>query len=61
MKAVEGKQNSAKKNQGPSTWWPAAESYRCTYAVEFTSVLQKYELTIPAADQQALVNTLAAC
>lgn len=61
LKAVKGKQNSSKSNQGPSTWWPAAESYRCTYAVEFTSVLQKYELTIPAADQQALVNTLAAC
>lgn len=61
LKAVEGKQNSSKKNQGPSTWWPAAESFHCTYAVEFTSVLQKYELTIPAADQQALLGTLEGC
>ncbi len=61
LKAVEGKQNSSKSAQGPSTWWPADESYRCAYAVEFTSVLQKYELTIPAADQQALVSTLATC
>lgn len=61
LKAVEGKQNSSKSDQGPSTWWPAAQSYHCTYAVEFTSVLQKYELTIPVADQQALVATLASC
>lgn len=61
LKAVEGKQNSSKSDQGPSAWWPAAQSYHCTYAVEFTSVLQKYELTIPVADQQALVATLASC
>jgi hypothetical protein len=61
LKAVEGKQNSAKSDQGPSTWWPSNESYRCTYAVDFTAVLQKYELTIPSADKDALVETLAAC
>lgn len=61
LKAVEGKQNSSKSDKGPSAWMPAAGSYHCTYAVDFTSVLQKYELTIPAADQQALLGTLAGC
>lgn len=61
LKAVEGKQNGSKSDQGPSAWMPASQAYHCTYAVEFTSVLQKYELTIPAADQQALLGVLAGC
>lgn len=61
LKAVDGEQNLVKSDQGPSTWWPTAESYRCTYALEFTVVLQNYQLTIPAADKQALVDTLAGC
>jgi hypothetical protein len=61
LKAVDGPQNGSKSDQGPSTWMPASASYHCTYAVDFTSVLQKYELTIPAADQQALTSVLAGC
>jgi hypothetical protein len=51
--AVDGPQNQAKGDDGPSQWLPPSYSYRCTYMQRFTDVLRMYHLPIVAADLAA--------
>ena len=48
--AVDGPQNQAKGDDGPSQWLPPSYSYRCAYMQRFTDVLRTYHLPIVAAD-----------
>lgn len=59
---ADGPQNGAKGAKGPSQWFvPANPSYRCAYAVKFTSIVDEYGLTMPAADAAALKSQLEKC
>ena len=62
--AVDGPTNSGKSDKGPSQWMPSTvggASYDCTYAIDYTNILVKYELTAPTTDITTLQTTLANC
>ncbi|MGW8890066.1 HNH endonuclease family protein [Streptomyces sp. NPDC055749] len=55
---VEGRANSAKRDSGPASWLPPNKKIRCSYAVRFAQVADKYELPVTAPDK---VTMLAQC
>jgi len=62
--AVDGPANSRKSDKGPARWMPSNagnSAYDCEYAIDYTYVLVKYDLTAPAEDIAALRSTLATC
>jgi len=62
--AVSGKANGPKSDKGPADWMPSTSgnaAYDCTYAIDYTHILVKYDLTAPAADIAALRDTLTTC
>lgn len=58
--AVDGLANQSKQDAGPADWLPDT-SYRCTYAIKYTQIVDTWDLAVTAADRDALVGTLSAC
>ncbi|MEU3600240.1 HNH endonuclease family protein [Streptomyces sp. NPDC006798] len=56
---VEGRANSAKRDSGPASWLPPNKKVRCSYAVRFAQVAEKYELPVTAADKTAMLRQCA--
>lgn len=51
-----------KGDKGPALWMvPNNVAYRCTYAVKWVNVLDKYDLDVKAADKIMLETTLKGC
>ncbi len=42
-------------------WWPPRQEFHCEYAARFVSVASAYQLGLPAADREALRDTLTDC
>lgn len=58
--AVDGTANESKGDAGPSRWLPPTD-YRCTYVATYTLILQRWQLSVSAADRTALTNALSVC
>lgn len=54
LKAVNGSDNMAKSDKGPSEWMPSNKSYNCDYAVSFAKVAVTYELPVTANDFEVI-------
>ncbi|MEV6395783.1 HNH endonuclease family protein [Streptomyces sp. NPDC051907] len=52
---VDGPSNSAKRDSGPASWLPPNKAIRCSYAVRFAQVAEKYELPVTASDKRAML------
>lgn len=60
--AVDGSENSIKSDKGPSRWMvPSNPDYRCTYATQWVTVLDKYDLEVRIEDKMVLEKTLKGC
>lgn len=59
--AVDGPTNASKKDAGPARWLPPNPDYVCTYAIRYTEILARWDLTPSEDDQQALTETLTGC
>jgi hypothetical protein len=53
---AEGRANSSKGDSGPASWLPPNKRIRCAYAVRFTQVALKYELSVTAPDRQMMLR-----
>ncbi|MFE5939200.1 HNH endonuclease family protein [Streptomyces sp. NPDC056470] len=53
---VEGRTNSAKRDSGPASWLPPNKKIRCSYAVRFAQVADKYELPVTTADKAMMLK-----
>lgn len=53
---VEGRANSAKRDSGPASWLPPNTKIRCSYAVRFAQVADKYELPVTTADKAMMLK-----
>ncbi|MFJ5686602.1 HNH endonuclease family protein [Streptomyces sp. NPDC093099] len=53
---VEGRANSAKRDSGPASWLPPNKKIRCSYAVRFAQVADKYELPVTMADKAMMLR-----
>ncbi|AUG76500.1 hypothetical protein CFP65_1614 [Kitasatospora sp. MMS16-BH015] len=53
---ADGSQNASKGDSGPSTWLPANEAVRCSYAVRFAQVSLKYKLPVQPADKKTMLQ-----
>ncbi|WP_447042130.1 HNH endonuclease family protein [Streptomyces sp. DSM 118878] len=53
---VSGPANSAKQDSGPASWLPPSKAIRCSYAVRFAQVAEKYELSVTAADKSTMLK-----
>jgi hypothetical protein len=53
---VSGSTNSAKGDSGPASWLPPSKAIRCSYAVRFAQVAEKYELSVTAADKSTMLR-----
>ncbi|MDF6020565.1 HNH endonuclease family protein [Streptomyces sp. JH34] len=53
---VEGRANSAKRDSGPASWLPPDKEIRCSYAVRFAQVAEKYELPVTTADKATMLR-----
>ncbi|MFB6846167.1 HNH endonuclease family protein [Streptomyces sp. NPDC056373] len=53
---VSGSTNSAKRDSGPASWLPPNKSIRCSYAVRFAQVAEKYGLPVTAPDKSMMLK-----
>ncbi|MCJ0870995.1 HNH endonuclease family protein [Streptomyces sp. AP-93] len=53
---VSGPANSSKSDSGPASWLPPNKAIRCSYAVRFAQVAEKYELSVTAADKNVMLK-----
>lgn len=53
---VVGPANSAKRDSGPASWLPPSKAVRCSYAVRFAQVAQKYDLAVTAPDKRTMLT-----
>jgi hypothetical protein len=54
--AVDGSDNEAKGDSGPSEWLPPHQDIRCSYVVRFAQVALKYKLAVTQADKSAMLE-----
>lgn len=59
--AVDGPQNSAKRDGDTATWLPPNKAFRCTYVARQVAVKHTYELWVTQAEQDAMVRVLTDC
>ncbi|MDT0609967.1 HNH endonuclease family protein [Streptomyces lancefieldiae] len=57
---VEGRANSVKRDSGPGSWLPPNKKIRCSYAVRFAQVADKYELPVTTADKAMMLKQCGA-
>ncbi|EGX56186.1 lipoprotein [Streptomyces zinciresistens K42] len=53
---VSGSDNSAKRDSGPASWLPPNKAIRCSYAVRFAQVAEKYGLSVTAPDKEKMLQ-----
>ncbi len=59
--AVSASSNRSKGDQDPAHWLPPLASARCVYAVDWVAVKTRWQLTIDAAERQALGRLARDC
>ncbi|GAB3445310.1 hypothetical protein GCM10027570_15260 [Streptomonospora sediminis] len=58
--ATDGPANQSKGDSGPGRWRPYP-AFRCTYAIAYVGVVDRYGLWLPATDRAALAGMLGTC
>lgn len=53
--------NHEKGSQGPGSWMPPNEDFHCTYAMIWTNIAVKYELSMRPGNKEVLRETLSEC
>jgi hypothetical protein len=53
---VDGPSNGSKSDSGPASWLPPNHQIRCSYAVRFAQVSQKYDLPVTTADKDMMLK-----
>lgn len=53
--------NHEKGAQGPGSWMPPNEDFHCTYAMIWTNIAVKYELSMRRGNKEVLRETLREC
>lgn len=53
---VDGGANSSKSDSGPAAWLPPNKRIRCSYAVRFAQVADKYEMPVTTADKEMMLR-----
>ena len=53
--------NRSKGKKDPGVWMPPLESYHCEYAARWWMVKAKYQLTMDANEQLAIMRILGGC
>ncbi|MPV51031.1 DUF1524 domain-containing protein [Pseudactinotalea sp. HY160] len=59
--ASDGPANMSKGDRGPGDWLPANEAFHCDYVAAYVSVIDTYDLAMPAGDARAAQEVLATC
>lgn len=59
--AVSASSNRSKSDQDPAEWLPTHEPYRCTYVAVWTAVKWRWDLSVDAAERDAIARILAGC
>lgn len=59
--AVSASENRSKSDKGPADYMPPNTDFHCSYAKIFTSVADKYTISISAQDKKALNDALRTC
>ena len=59
--AVEDNVNQSKGASAPDTWKPPRVAYWCTYAIDWTEVKKRWDLTVTQTEYDALGDMLATC
>jgi hypothetical protein len=59
--SVEDKANQSKGDKGPEAWKPPNKAEWCDYAVRWTQIKTKYDLSVNEQEKAALEQMLATC
>ena len=59
--AVASRANRSKGARGPDEWKPRDEGYWCNYAVDWTEIKERWELTMTEPEAEAVVDMLDTC
>ena len=59
--AVDDGSNSSKSDKSPDQWLPLNSGYRCTYAIEWTSVKATWALSVNPTERSTLDSILRSC
>ena len=59
--AVTASANRSKGARGPEEWKPDDRSYWCQYAVDWITIKDTWDLTVPAQEHRALVDMINTC
>jgi hypothetical protein len=59
--AVSAASNRSKGDQDPAEWKPPNRDYWCTYAEDWITVKQHWQLSVTSAEKSALTDMLATC
>lgn len=59
--AVDGASNQQKSDAEPARWMPPLRGFHCQYAVQYVSVLARYDLPVDAPSQRVLTAALDSC
>lgn len=59
--ATSAKENRSKGDKGPGLYMPSYKPYRCQYSKAFTTIANKYQLSIQKSDYEVLEKTLNEC
>ncbi len=53
--------NRSKGDQDPAEWLPPDESFRCTYVEDWVVIKAAWDLSVDAAEHDAIVDVLSGC
>ena len=59
--AVSASTNRSKGARDPAEWWPPSSSYRCQYAADWVAVKSRWNLSVDAAERDALEARIDQC
>lgn len=59
--AVSASANRSKSDKGPSEWVPKREEFHCQYAIAWTVIANKWELSLNAPDKAEIQTLLKKC
>lgn len=59
--AVSASANRSKSDKGPGEWKPSKTEYHCQYAIDWTTVVTSWELSMSGGDKNAIIEMLDTC
>ena len=59
--AVSASENRRKSDNGPSSYYPPNQSYRCTYSEQWRNTARTYNISLSPADYRLIASVLVGC